>query len=41
LELPYTIDAEAISALAKEGVLTVHVPKTRVEVKKLARIEVQ
>jgi len=40
-ELPDTIDAEAISAEAKEGVLTVHVPKTKVEVKKLATIKVQ
>ncbi len=32
---------EAISAEAKEGVLTVHVPKTKVEVKKLATIKVQ
>jgi HSP20 family protein len=40
-ELPDTIDAEAISAEAKEGVLTVHVPKTKVEVRKPATIKVQ
>ena len=40
-ELPDTIEAEAISAQAKEGVLTIHVPKTKVEGKKLATIKVQ
>jgi len=38
-ELPDTIDAGAISAVAKDGVLTIHVPKT--EAKKLATITVQ
>jgi HSP20 family protein len=40
-ELPDAIDADAISAEVKDGVLTVHVPKTKVEVKKLATIKVQ
>ena len=38
-ELPDAIDAGAIKAVAKDGVLTVHVPKT--ETKKLATIAVQ
>jgi HSP20 family protein len=38
-QLPDAIDAGKISAVAKDGVLTVHVPKT--EVKKLATIAVQ
>jgi HSP20 family protein len=41
LELPDDINAEAISAEAKDGVLTVHVPKTKVEQKKIATIKVQ
>jgi len=40
-ELPDTIDVERISAEAKDGVLTVHVPKTKTEAKKLASITVQ
>ena len=40
-ELPNTVDAEAISAEAKDGVLTVHVPKTKAEAKRLAKIAVQ
>jgi len=39
--LPDAIDSEAISAEANDGVLTVHVPKTKVESKKLATIKVQ
>jgi len=38
--LPDAIDADAITAEAKDGVLTVHVPKTKVETKKLG-IKVQ
>ena len=38
--LPEAIDADAITAEAKEGVLTVHVPKTKMETKKLG-IKVQ
>ena len=40
-ELPDAVDPETITAEAKEGVLTVHVPKTKVETKKLATIKVQ
>ncbi len=40
-ELPDTIDVERISAEAKDGVLTVHVPKTTAGTKKLASITVQ
>lgn len=40
-ELPDAIDAQAISAEAKDGVLTVHVPKTKTEGKKPATIKVQ
>ena len=40
-ELPDAIDAEAISAEAKDGVLTIHVPKTKAETKKIATIKVQ
>jgi len=38
--LPDAIDADAITAEAQDGVLTVHVPKTKVETKKLG-IKVQ
>jgi len=38
--LPEVIDAEAITAEAKDGVLTVHIPKTKMETKKLG-IKVQ
>jgi len=38
--LPEAIDAEAITAEGKDGVLTVHVPKTKMETKKLG-IKVQ
>jgi len=38
--LPETIDADSITAEAKDGVLTVHVPKTKAETKKLG-IKVQ
>jgi HSP20 family protein len=40
-ELPDTIDVERISAEAKDGVLTVHVPKMTAGAKKLASITVQ
>jgi len=40
-ELPDAINAQAITAEAKDGVLTVHVPKMKVEAKKLATITVQ
>jgi HSP20 family protein len=40
-ELPDAIEVEAISAEAKDGVLTVRVPKTKAEAKKLAAIKVQ
>ena len=40
-ELPNAIDAEAISAEAKDGVLTVHVPKMKAEATKPATIKVQ
>ena len=39
--LPETIDAGAISAESKDGVLTIHVPKTKVEAKKPTTIKVQ
>ena len=39
--LPDTIDAEAIRAEAKDGVLTVHLPKSKAEAKKPASIKVQ
>jgi HSP20 family protein len=40
-ELPDAINAEKISAEAKDGVLTVHVPKTKAESRKLTTISVQ
>jgi len=40
-DLPDAIDPGAISAEAKDGVLTVHVPKTKAEASKLATIAVQ
>ena len=40
-ELPEAVDEEAITAEAKDGVLTVHVPKTKAEAKKVATIKVQ
>jgi HSP20 family protein len=39
--LPEGIDAAAIRAECKDGVLTIHVPKTRVEAKKPTTIKVQ
>jgi len=39
--LPDAIEAGAIRAEAKDGVLTVHVPKTKVEAKKPTTIKVQ
>jgi HSP20 family protein len=39
--LPDAIDAAAIRAESKDGVLTIHVPKTKVEAKKLTTIKVQ
>jgi HSP20 family protein len=39
--LPDAIDAAAISAESKDGVLTIHVPKTKVEAKKPTTIKVQ
>jgi HSP20 family protein len=39
--LPDAIDAAAITADSKDGVLTIHVPKTRAEAKKPTTIKVQ
>jgi len=39
--LPEAIEADAIRAESKDGVLTVHVPKTKVEMKKPTTIKVQ
>ena len=39
--LPDTVDEAAIRAESKDGVLTVHVPKTKVEAKKPTTIKVQ
>lgn len=39
--LPEGIDAPAIRAESKDGVLTIHVPKTKAEVKKPTAIKVQ
>lgn len=39
--LPEAIDAAAITAESKDGVLTIHVPKTKVEAKKPTTIKVQ
>jgi HSP20 family protein len=39
--LPDGIEAAAIRAESKDGVLTIHVPKTKAEVKKPATIKVQ
>jgi HSP20 family protein len=39
--LPEAIEPEAIRAESKEGVLTVHVPKTKLEAKKPTTIKVQ
>jgi len=40
-DLPDAIDANAISAEAKDGVLTIRVPKMKAEAKKFATITVQ
>jgi HSP20 family protein len=39
--LPDSIDAAGISAESKDGVLTIHVPKTKAETKKPTTIKVQ
>ena len=39
--LPDAVDEAAIRAESKDGVLTIHVPKTKVETKKPTTIEVQ
>ncbi len=39
--LPDATDVAAIKAESKDGVLTIHVPKTKVESKKLTKIRVQ
>jgi HSP20 family protein len=39
--LPDAIDAGAIRAESKDGVLTIHVPKSKAEVKKPTTIKVQ
>jgi HSP20 family protein len=39
--LPDAIEEEAIKAESKDGVLTIHVPKAKSEVKKLTTIKVQ
>ncbi|HYL01771.1 MAG TPA: Hsp20/alpha crystallin family protein [Steroidobacteraceae bacterium] len=40
-ELPDAINAQTITAETKDGVLTVHVPKTKAEARKVAQITVQ
>lgn len=39
--LPDAVDTSAIRAESKDGVLTIHVPKTRAEIKKPTTIKVQ
>jgi len=39
--LPEAVDSAAISAESKDGVLTIHVPKTKAETKKPTTIKVQ
>jgi HSP20 family protein len=39
--LPDAIDEDAIKAESKDGILTIHVPKAQLEVKKLTTIKVQ
>ena len=39
--LPDTVDEAGIRAESKDGVLTIHVPKTKVEMKKATTIKVQ
>jgi HSP20 family protein len=39
--LPETVDAAAIRAESKDGVLTIHVPKTKAEARKPTTIKVQ
>ena len=39
--LPDTVDEAGIRAESKDGVLTIHVPKTKVETKKPTTIKVQ
>jgi HSP20 family protein len=39
--LPDAVDTAAISAESKDGVLTIHIPKTRTEIKKPTTIKVQ
>ena len=39
--LPESVDAAAISAESKEGVLTIHVPKMKVEARKPTTVRVQ
>jgi len=39
--LPEGTDASAISADSKDGILTIHVPKTKAETKKVTTIKVQ
>jgi HSP20 family protein len=39
--LPDAIDADAIKAESKDGILTIHVPKSKSEAKKLTTITVQ
>jgi HSP20 family protein len=39
--LPATVDAAAIRAESKDGILTIHVPKKQAEVKKPTMIKVQ
>jgi HSP20 family protein len=39
--LPESVDSAAISAESKDGVLTIHVPKTKAETKKPTTIKVQ
>jgi HSP20 family protein len=39
--LPQNVDADAIRAASKDGIVTVHVPKTTTDAKKAAAIKIQ
>jgi HSP20 family molecular chaperone IbpA len=38
--LPENVDAEAIRCESKDGMLTVHIPKTEIEKKKIRQVPV-